>query len=104
MENEKDFEAFEEDFKADPAWYQVWCLGYDENENITDWDCFIDESHDPAYSIDRARKFIDEEQYKGIHIPDDVVYLEVLVETVVDLGDDGTQNVGNLFQEILKIK
>lgn len=103
MENEKDFEAFEEEFEAKPAWYQVWCLGYDENQNITDWDCFVDESHDPDYAIKRAKTFIEKEQYKEIHIPDEVVYLEVLVETVVNqAGYD--ENIGNLFQEVLKIK
>jgi len=100
---EDKFEEFEEEFEAKPAWYQVWCLGYDKDQNITDWDCFIDESHDPEKMIERARAFIAEKQYEGLAIPDNVVYLEVLVETVVNqAGYD--ENIGNLFQETLKIK
>ena len=100
---EDKFEAFEEEFEAKPAWYQVWCLGYDKDQNITDWDCFIDESHDPDTMIERAKTFIAEKQYEGLSIPEEVVYLEVLVETVVNqAGYD--ENIGNLFQEALKIK
>jgi len=100
---EKEFEPFEEEFEAKPAWYQVWCLGYDKDQNITDWDCFVDESRDPDTMIERAKTFIAKKQYKGLAIPDNVVYLEVLVETVVN-QDGYDENIGNYFQETIKIK
>lgn len=100
---ELNLENFGEDFEAKPAWYQVWCLGYDKDKNITDWDCFVDESRDPDQMIERAKAFIAEKQYSGLHIADEVVYLEVLVETVVDF-EDHTENIATLFDDGVKIK
>ena len=89
------------DFDAKSAWYQVWLLGYDKDQNIVDWDCFIDESRDPDKMIERAKTFIAEKQYEGLAIPEEVVYLEVLVETVVNIeGYD--ENIGTLFDETIK--
>lgn len=96
-------ENFGEDFEAKPAWYQVWCLGYDKDQNITDWDCFVDESRDPDRMIERAKTFIAEKQFEGLAIPEEVEYIEVLVETVVDF-EDHTENVGTLFTDSVKIK
>ena len=92
-----------DDFDAKDATYQVWVLGYDENENITDFEIMIDESKDAESMVEYAKTYVEEERYGTMTFPDDVKYIEVLVETIVDLeGYD--ENVGTLFSKIVKVK
>lgn len=92
-----------DDFDAKDATYQVWVLGYDENEHITDFEVMVDESKDAESMVEYATKYVEEERYGTMTFPDEVKYIEVLVETVVDL-EDYTENVGTLFSKIIKIK
>ena len=92
-----------DDFDAKDATYQVWVLGYDENENITDFEVMVDESKDAESMVEYATNYIEEERYGTMTFPDEVKYIEVLVETVVDL-EDYNENVGTLFSKIIKIK
>ena len=92
-----------DDFDAKDATYQVWVLGYDENENITDFEVMVDESKDAESMVEYAENYIEEERYGTMAFPDEVKYIEVLVETVVDL-EDYDENVGTLFSKIIKIK
>lgn len=92
-----------DDFDAKDATYQVWVLGYDENENITDFEVKINESKDAESMVEYATNYVEEERYGTMAFPDEVKYIEVLVETVVDL-EDYDENVGTLFSKIVKIK
>ena len=92
-----------DDFDAKDATYQVWVLGYDENENITDFEVLVDESKDAESMVEYAERYVEEERYGTMTFPDEVKYIEVLVETVVDL-EDYNENVGTLFSKIIKIK
>lgn len=92
-----------DDFDAKDATYQLWVLGYDENENITDFEVMVDESKDAESMVEYAETYVEEECYGIMTFPDEVKYIEVLVETVVDLeGYD--ENVGTLFSKIVKVK
>ena len=92
-----------DDFDAKDATYQVWVLGYDENENITDFEVMVNESKDAESMVEYAERYVEEERYGTMTFPDEVKYIEVLVETVVDL-EDYNENVGTLFSKIIKIK
>ena len=92
-----------DDFDAKDATYQVWVLGYDENENITDFEVMVSESKDSESMVECANNYVEEERYGTMKFPDEVKYIEVLVETVVDL-EDYDENVGTLFSKIIKIK
>ena len=92
-----------DDFEAKDATYQVWVLSYDENENITDFEVLVNESKDAESMVDFAKKYVEEERYENLKFPDEVKYIEVLVETIVEL-EDYTENVGTLFSKIIKIK
>ena len=92
-----------DDFDAKDATYQVWVLGYDENENITDFEVMVNESKDAESMVEYAENYVEEERYGTMTFPDEVKYIEVLVETVVDL-EDYNENVGTLFSKIIKIK
>ena len=92
-----------DDFDAKDAMYQVWVLGYDENENITDFEVLVNESKDAESMVEYAERYVEEERYGTMSFPDEIKYIEVLVETVVDLeGYD--ENVGTLFSKIVKVK
>ena len=92
-----------DDFDAKDATYQVWVLGYDENENITDFEIMVSESKDAESMVEYATNYVEEERYGTMAFPDEVKYIEVLVETIVDLeGYD--ENVGTLFSKIVKVK
>lgn len=101
---EEDFDVSDvEDFDAQPAMYQVWMLGYDENEAITDFEVLINESHDAEYAVEYAKKFVDEKRYETSRpFPPEVAYIEILVETVVDI-EDYEENVGTLFTATVEI-
>ena len=92
-----------DDFDAKDATYQVWVLGYDENENITDFEVMVNESKNAESMVEYAERYVEEERYGTMTFPDEVKYIEVLVETVVDL-EDYDENVGTLFSKIIKIK
>ena len=92
-----------DDFDAKDATYQVWVLGYDENENITDFEVMVNESKNAESMVEYATNYVEEERYGTMAFPDEVKYIEVLVETVVDL-EDYDENVGTLFFKIIKIK
>ena len=92
-----------DDFDAKDATYQVWVLGYDENENITDFEVMVNESKNAESMVEYATNYVEEERYENLKLPDEVKYIEVLVETVVDL-EDYDENVGTLFSKIVKIK
>ena len=92
-----------DDFFAKDATYQVWVLGYDENENIADFEVMVNESKDAESMVEYANNYVEEERYGTMEFPDEVKYIEVLVETVVDL-EDYDENVGTLFSKIIKIK
>ena len=91
-----------DDFEAKDATYQVWVLGYDENENITDFEVTVNESKDAESMVEYAERYVEEERYGIMTFPDEVKYIEVLVETVVDL-EDYDENVGTLFSKIVKV-
>ena len=92
-----------DDFDAKDATYQVWVLGYDENENITDFEVVVNESKDAESMVEYAKNYVEEERYRTMTFPKEVKYIEVLVETVVELeGYD--ENVGTLFSKIIKVR
>lgn len=100
---EEAFEEFEEDFDAQKADYQVWVLGYDENDNITDFEEMVYSDPNPDNAVDYAKAFIKIGMLDSLKLPDDIAYVEVLVETVVEV--DGYEvNVGNLFDDHVLIK
>ena len=92
-----------DDFDANDAMYQVWILGYDENENITDFEVMLNESKDAESMVEYAERYVEEERYKTMAFPDEVKYIEVLVETIVEL-EGYTENVGTLFSKIIKVR
>jgi hypothetical protein len=103
MLEELNLEGFSEDFDAKPAKYQVWVLGYNKDEAITDYEALVKVFDSAEDAVEYAKNFVDEKSYETLApFPAEVAYLEILVETVVDF-EDHTENVGTLFSATVKI-
>ena len=102
---DEQFEEFEEDFDLEPATYQVWVLGYDANECITDFEVLLEEFDDPDPAVEYARDFAGTNKIRTLNLPDYVKFAEVLVETVVKY-DDGSmdENVETLYLATIKLE
>lgn len=95
----EDLDDFEEDATV---CYEVWAVGYDTEENVTDAEHFFASFDDPDEAIEYARK---------ITLPDiicttpdddtetdyEIAYISVEVETVVK-EDEESYNIGTIFK------
>lgn len=88
------------DIELTSANYQVWLLGYDEDDNITDYELLVKEFSDPQRAVEFAKNY----DIGSIEAPDAVAYVELLVETVVADEDDSEMNVGTLYSEYISLK
>ena len=108
MENEElaqyvteDLEDFEDGVSVR---YEIWAIGYDANDKVTDAELFLGEFTDPDKAIEKAKSltFSDVIQLAAEEdcvIPDEpVAYLSIEVETVVEDDDESTMNVGTIFK------
>jgi len=115
MENEElnqfvteDLEDFDEDT---PVSYEVWTIGYDKDETITDSDMFVAEFKDPDEAIAYTKNLtLADIVHKATEDPVGVVDYEEIerisieVETVVNDPDDeagGTMNIGTIYKREL---
>lgn len=98
MKNEIDPNSIE-DFEAKPAEYQVWVFKYDDLDNIKD-DTFVQSFSTPEAAIAHAQDMVDNPSSLSKYFTDDVAYIQVEVETVVDV-EDHTENIGSLFNEFV---
>lgn len=113
MENEdlnqfvtEDLEEFAEDAKVT---YEVWAIGYDADNKVTDAELYIEEFNDPDKAIEKAKNltFSDIIQLaaeEDSNIPEEpVAYVSIEVETVVAEEECGTMNVGTIFKKELSV-
>lgn len=118
MENEdlalyitEDFEELVEEDKADSeVWYEVWAIGYAEDDTITDAELLIETFDDPYKAVEKAKSltFSDIIQLAADDdsvAPDEpVAYVSIEVETVVEDEYDSTMNVGTIFKSKLYVE
>ena len=114
MLNEKfDVEELEDEFDDfDPneeVTYLVCALGYNEDDDCTDCEVYLEEFEDPAEAIAFA-KTVDLEkllQYAAEQKADisETAYFNLEVETVVpfDAPDEGTENIDTIWEMQINI-
>ena len=90
-----------DDFELEQPLYQVWAIGYEEDKQTAGLEVLVNEYHDPDEAVEYAKKYVVEERFKTLSIPDNVHYLSIEVEEVVD---GGREDAGTIFQDGLKIK
>lgn len=101
----EDLEDFDEN---SPVTYAVWAIGYTADSEITDTDMFIGEFIDPDRAIEKAKAltvadivYQAAEENDGSEPANDVAYVSIEVETVVDDEEEGTMNVGTIYKRDL---
>lgn len=105
----EDLEDFEDNTKVS---YEVWAIGYDSDNKITDVGMFIADFNNPDEAIKKAEQLVladiiqqaseESENVFGEEFVSDVTYISVEVETVIDDPDgDGTMNIGTIFRKTL---
>jgi hypothetical protein len=100
-----------EDFNEEtPVTYEVWAIGYTADNKITDTDMLIGEFTDPDQAVEKAKTVTladivhqAAEEHDGSEPVDDVAYISIEVETVVDDEEEGTMNVGTIYKRELWI-
>lgn len=103
-----DIEVIPEDSKVG---YEVWAIGYDKNNHITDDEVLVGEFTDSGAAIGFAENVeYDLIREFGEGEPDpETVYFSIEVETVVEVTDEeealntGTFNIGTVYSRDLWI-
>lgn len=90
--------------------YELWAIGYNADGAVTDTEMFIAEFKDPDAAIEFAKKVTmadivhqAAEEHDGSTPADNVTYISLEVETVVDEDEDGTMNIGTIYKRELWI-
>lgn len=103
----EDLEDFNEETSVT---YEVWAIGYTADNKITDTDMLIGEFTDPDQAVEKAKTVTladivhqAAEEHDGSEPADDVAYISIEVETVVDDEEEGTMNVGTIYKRELWI-
>ncbi len=94
-----------EDFaEYDNVTYEVWAIGYDGNDCVTDTEMLLGKFDDHEAAVSYASKIAladivhkaAEENTNNIPA-ENLAYITVEVETVVDDEDEGTMNIGTIY-------
>jgi hypothetical protein len=90
--------------------YELWAIGYNADGAVTDTEMFIAEFKDPDAAIEFAKKVTmadivhqAAEEHDGSTPAENVTYISLEVETVVDEDEDGTMNIGTIYKRELWI-
>ena len=98
-----------DDFETSAVTYAVWAIGYNIESQVTDVDMLLGEFADPDQAVAKAKTVTladivhqAAEEDDGSEPSEDIAYISVEVETVVET-EDGTMNVGTIFKRELPI-
>lgn len=85
--------------------YELWAIGYDCYDEVTDTEVLIGEFEDPDTAVIVANRITLEDVVNqlGTDITDDVAYFSIEVETVIEDEDDSTMNIGTIFKKELRL-
>ena len=101
-----------EDFEVDvEACYEVWALGYAENNEITDCEILLGEFSDFGEAINYAKNTVTLEvcleqlakENKAEAFNEGVTYFCIEVQTVIPTADGGTENIDTAWHKIIEI-
>jgi len=89
--------------------YLVCALGYDENDDCTDCEVYLEEFEDPAEAIAFAKTVnLEKLLQKAVEQKADITetaYFSLEVETVIECEDpeDGTENIDTIWETQINI-
>lgn len=86
--------------------YAIWAIGYDADSCITDTEMYLGEFVDPDRAVEKAKALtladiihLAAEEDDGSEPNEDIAYVTIEVETVVDDEEEGSMNVGTIFRK-----
>jgi hypothetical protein len=90
--------------------YEVWAIGYNGDEVVTDTDFLLKTFTDPDDAVKFAKEctladvinMSAEDSYER-EFESEVAYISIEVETVVEDEDEGTMNVGTIYHKTIDI-
>ena len=90
--------------------YELWAIGYNADGAVTDTEMLIADFKNPDVAIELAKKVTmadivhqAAEEHDGSTPAENVTYISLEVETVVDEDEDGTMNIGTIYKRELWI-
>ena len=94
-----------------PVSYEVWAIGYDGKQVITDTEFLLKEFTDPDEAVAFAEtctladilNMSEEEPWEATLEDYEVTSLTVQVETVVNDTEEGAMNIGTVYHKIIQI-
>ena len=88
-----------------PTSYQVWVLGYHDDDCITDFDHFIKEFNSAEEAVEFAEELNEEKIVASMNrpVPDDIRYLHLQVETVKK-HKDWEENVDTIYEDTFDLE
>lgn len=100
-----------EDFDGEATvTYEVWAIGYDCDNEITDAELLLGSFEDPDKAVEHAKQItladvvqLAATEYHGEDLADTIAYISVEVETVVENENDGAVNIGTIYKKELWI-
>lgn len=97
-----------EDFPEDtPVSYEVWAIGHDEEDNVTDAEMLLGTFDDPDFAVSYAKVLtladvVNLAADDECDVTTEVHSISIEVETVVP-DDEGTMNIGTIYKKTLEI-
>ena len=81
--------------------YEVWALGYNDEDEATDDDVHLNSFENHEEAVEYAKN-VTWALVAGHLAEESTVYVRVQVETVVeDPDDEGTMNIGTIYENII---
>lgn len=104
---EKLVDSIEEVPADTPVSYEVWAIGYDDENKMTDAEVFLETFTDPDLAVNYAKAVsladvVHRAADDSCKITDGVCYISIEVETVV-ADENDTMNVGTVFKKVIEI-
>lgn len=110
MVEEEKFEEFEENFDLVKPDFEVWAFGYDEDDQITDFEVLLCSSEDPDQSVAWAKQIVEDRDSldklllaNNVSVPEGIAYLGIEVEETVNVEGVAT-NAGSIYYGNILIK
>lgn len=90
--------------------YEVWAIGYDNDNEVTDTEMFIKDFEDPDAAIEHAKQLAladivhqAAEEHTDTEPATDLAYIAIEVETVIEDEEGETMNIGTIYKRDLWI-
>lgn len=91
-----------------PVMYEVWAIGYDAENNVTDAELLLGTFEDPDEAVSFAKDtnltdVVNLAADNQCDITTEISTISIEVETVVPDKEEGTMNIGTIYKKLLDV-